>query len=410
MSAIQTAPPIAVVGGVYGEQCMHPPWQEVYGSAGRAASALARMEASVELHAFLDASTQVLVESRGALERFDLRPTPIDRSLSFDYHHGLDTPRILGLGPRHPPLQVSAEHIVRFGMLEGDAVVHGERVVYDPQDSTAPQHFHANGSTARQLALVLNRHEATLLAGLSNLPTEALAAALLRQAAADVVIVKQGPLGALVHDGASVHTVPAYRSASVWKIGSGDNFVAHFAHRWLLEGRSAAESADLASKATAFYCETRGFASPRSLADYAPSPIVPSTRFTTGYRPSVYLAGPFFTLAQLWIVEQARTALRDMGLEVFSPYHDVGHGSANDVVAHDLAGIDRTDLVFAITDGLDAGTVYEIGYAHAKGKPVVVYSENETADDKKMMEGSGCHLCDDFVSAVYETLWIACTL
>ena len=66
--------------------------------------------------------------------------------------------------------------------------------------------------------------------------------------------------------------------------------------------------------------------------------------------------------------------------------------------------------MFAITDGLDAGTVYEIGYARAKGKPVVVYCENETVNDKKMMQGSGCRLCNDFVSAVYETLWIACVL
>jgi nucleoside 2-deoxyribosyltransferase len=124
----------------------------------------------------------------------------------------------------------------------------------------------------------------------------------------------------------------------------------------------------------------------------------------------VYLAGPFFTLAQLWLVEQARADLTAMGLRVFSPYHDVGHGSAEDVVMLDLAGIDTADLVFAIGDGMDSGTVYEIGYARAKGKPVVMYAENESDENKKMMRGSGCVLHDDYVSAIYETLWTACAL
>jgi nucleoside 2-deoxyribosyltransferase len=81
----------------------------------------------------------------------------------------------------------------------------------------------------------------------------------------------------------------------------------------------------------------------------------------------VYLAGPFFDLAQVWLIEQARANLREMGLEVFSPYHDIGLGSANDVVAKDLEGIDASHLVFAIADGLDPGTLYEIGYARTKG-------------------------------------------
>ena len=59
---------------------------------------------------------------------------------------------------------------------------------------------------------------------------------------------------------------------------------------------------------------------------------------------------------------------------------------------------------------IPATSRYEIGYARAWNKPVVVYCENEIADDKKMMQGSGCRLCNDFVSAVYETLWIACAL
>lgn len=135
-----------------------------------------------------------------------------------------------------------------------------------------------------------------------------------------------------------------------------------------------------------------------------------SKAYLAGYRPLVYLAGPFFTLAQLWLVEQALADLKAMGLRVFSPYHEVGHGSADDVVQLDLEGIDKADLVFAIGDGLDSGTIYEVGYTCAKAKPVIFYCENETDENKKMMGGSGCTLCDDYATAIYQTLWTACAL
>lgn len=55
-------------------------------------------------------------------------------------------------------------------------------------------------------------------------------------------------------------------------------------------------------------------------------------RYRDGYVPKVYLAGPFFTLEEPWVVGQARRDLKAMGLDVFSPYHDVGLGTAEDVV------------------------------------------------------------------------------
>jgi nucleoside 2-deoxyribosyltransferase len=126
--------------------------------------------------------------------------------------------------------------------------------------------------------------------------------------------------------------------------------------------------------------------------------------------PRVYLAGPFFTLAQLWLIEQARNDLRAAGLRVFSPYHDVGVGAAQDVVSADLQGVAECDLVFAIGDGMDPGTVFEIGYARAMGKPVVVYCETGPGESLKMMQGTDCLIEADYVSAVYRTLWKAFTL
>jgi len=408
--ADQDVPVIKVAGGVYQECCTRPASREIYGSAGRAASAIASMGGHVELHAYLDINAQEVMTQRSSFEAFSVNTTAVEDCINFDYYHGLSTPRISNHSQRYDPLSVDGGHIVRFGMLEGTACVHGDKVVYDPQNATCPEAFAANGSTANQLALVLNLHEAELLTGMINEPVERVANTLIGQDLAEVVVIKMGPLGALVHDGASRDWIPAFRSNSVWKIGSGDNFVAHFAFRWMHEGHSAKDSAILASKATAYYCESRGFATPDILSAYNPAQVSVSTRFKNGRQPCVYLAGPFFTLSELWMIEQAKRDLASMGLNVFSPYHDIGYGAASDVVPEDLAGIDKCDLMFAIGDGMDPGTVFETGYACAQGKPVIVYCENESDERKKMMEGSHCTLRDDYVTAIYETLWAACAL
>jgi nucleoside 2-deoxyribosyltransferase len=135
-----------------------------------------------------------------------------------------------------------------------------------------------------------------------------------------------------------------------------------------------------------------------------------SERYAAGWRPTIYLAGPFFTLAQLWLIEQARENLLSLGLKVFSPYHDVGLGSAEDVVSADLQGINEADLLFAVGDGLDPGTIYEIGYARARNKPVVVYCENEGEENKKMLVGSDCLLAKDYVTSIYQAIWAGAAL
>ncbi len=48
--------------------------------------------------------------------------------------------------------------------------------------------------------------------------------------------------------------------------------------------------------------------------------------------------------------------------------------------------------------------------ARARGKPVVVYCENESSEDLKMLEGSGCLICKDYVSSIYRALLTAITI
>jgi nucleoside 2-deoxyribosyltransferase len=402
---------ISVVGGVYREYCMHPAWREAYGSAGRAASALAAMEKPVTLHSYLDPASATLLAERAALEGFSVDGTQVSSSVAFDYAHCLAVPTIFGVPPvPHPPMRVQAEKLVRFGMLEGDAIVQAKYAVYDPQNQGATVPFGANGSKAEHLALILNLGEARRMSGLHEQAPEVVAAALALQESAEVVLLKMGPRGALVWSANEATQVPAFRTTRVWKIGSGDCFVAHFASGWMHQRLEPVQAALQASKATAYYCQTQGFPTPALLAGFNPQAVAASPRYLVGAMPKIYLAGPFFNLPQHWMIEQARDNLREMGLQVFSPFHDIGLGSAADVVDKDIEAIRQCDLMFAIAGGLDAGTVYEIGYARALGKPVIVYSENESEENLKMMSGSGCVMASDYATAIYSAIWEAVQL
>jgi len=68
--------------------------------------------------------------------------------------------------------------------------------------------------------------------------------------------------------------------------------------------------------------------------------------------------------------------------------------------------LEAAQLVFAVIDGLDSGTLFEVGYAVKKQIPVLAYVENETKESVKMLEGTGCVLEKDFTSAIYKCFWL----
>lgn len=71
----------------------------------------------------------------------------------------------------------------------------------------------------------------------------------------------------------------------------------------------------------------------------------------------------------------------------------------------DLAGLDDCQVVLAILNGSDTGTVFEVGYAVAKGIPVVGLAQNMRPEDLKMAIGSGCTIVGDLASAIYQAVW-----
>jgi len=290
---------------------------------------------------------------------------------------------------------VDTETVLSYGMMEGNALIRAERAVYDPQSPLSPKSFRENGSSATRLAIVANEPEAFALSGSHEV--FAAGRALLQNECADTVVIKCGLKGALVFTTEGVVQLPAHRTRSTFLIGSGDIFSSEFAYRWLLENEPPEQAARLASLAVAYYCQNPSVPVPGVLPqDFNPVPIT----VDENKKRSVYLAGPFFNLQQLWMVDEAISQLTSQGLRVFSPLHEIGIGDPVSIARQDIKALAESDGVFALLDDCDPGTLFEIGFARAINKPVTVFITAEQSTHLTMLIGSDCDVFHDFVSAI----------
>jgi nucleoside 2-deoxyribosyltransferase len=126
--------------------------------------------------------------------------------------------------------------------------------------------------------------------------------------------------------------------------------------------------------------------------------------------PTIYLAGPFFSASQRWLVNTFREALLDLGADVRSPFHDVGLGTPHEVALADLEHLSAAHGVLAILDGLDPGTLFEVGYARACGIPVVGFASQSDDKNLTMTIGARIPVYQDLTTAVYQAIWTAASV
>ena len=113
----------------------------------------------------------------------------------------------------------------------------------------------------------------------------------------------------------------------------------------------------------------------------------------------VYLASPFFDDAELERVDKVKEILDSKGLEVFSPKeHQNEHLEFGSIewrkatFENDVKHIDWCDVVVAIIckgNYDDSGTAWELGYAYATNKPVVLV--NITGETINLMIADSIH-------------------
>ncbi len=93
---------------------------------------------------------------------------------------------------------------------------------------------------------------------------------------------------------------------------------------------------------------------------------------------TVYLAAPLFSEAERDFNSKLRDKIKSAGFKVFLPQEDSNNikdeKNRQEIIFNkNVAAIERSDIIAAVIDGtdVDSGTAWEIGYAFAKGKPVI---------------------------------------
>jgi hypothetical protein len=149
-----------IIGGTYRKICHEPLWNELYGSGLRAVLALSDLSDGLTYSTFVGPDELEELQVKTDYARTQLHITQLPTTVRFAYNHPLAAPNIYPALERYfqhkHQFTTTAPNLLVYGILEGDSVVHGDHVVYDPQSPNNPKPFGHNGSTAQHLALVLN--------------------------------------------------------------------------------------------------------------------------------------------------------------------------------------------------------------------------------------------------------------
>jgi len=88
----------------------------------------------------------------------------------------------------------------------------------------------------------------------------------------------------------------------------------------------------------------------------------------------IYFAAPLFTQGEIDFNQRLATRLREQGYKIYLPQEAcTGISDPYELYATCIKGLDGAGMVLIILDGTDAdsGSCFEMGYAFAKGLPIV---------------------------------------
>lgn len=99
-------------------------------------------------------------------------------------------------------------------------------------------------------------------------------------------------------------------------------------------------------------------------------------------QPAIYLAGPWFTAGEPERLAKIEQLMNDLALTYYSPRldgidltPDATEADRNAVFADNVAHLKQAQLVVAVIDDFDTGTIWETGTAFGLDIPVAYYAE-----------------------------------
>lgn len=394
-----------IVGGIYREICIDPWSDNIFGSALRSAIAISRGCKNLTLITMGEPQLNKSIQTMEMAYNFKAEIKNRSKEIGFIYETPISSPRIYGVDSPSTILRrtikLSGINVLLFAMIEANINVNADYLVVDPQGLS--EIGERLIWSAKHLALVANKREATGLLGISeNLETGILAEKTRLKFEAEVVVIKCGALGAVVSDNGAIYHIPAYYVPKVNPIGTGDVFSGVFAFYWAEQRIKSEMAAKNASRATAEWVMN----GPLQVINHRFGVTAPNAEEEIiGQESRVYLAAPFFTVAERWLLNLCRNGLMDIGATVFSPLHDVGVGNTDLVGLLDLEGLSSSNSILALLDGMDSGTLFEVGYGNALKKPIIVYIANKRSKKLTMLRSNNIHIHDNLASAIYDAVW-----
>lgn len=250
----------------------------------------------------------------------------------------------------------------------------------------------------------------------ANRPTYAEALSDQPAAGFDSALIKCGRWGTVVITEEVVEFIPAFIASVTSSIGSGDCFAGAVAAR-LAGGQPLGEAAKSGAAAASLFVERESNSPPKTLPDAVEAVFAERARRAVNpaalERVLVYLAGPWFTAAEALLIEQLEASLDNLGVHALSPGRDIGELSPDpspaqvlEIGRSDYAAIDECDLVVAVLDGSDPGTLMEVGYAARAGKPIIGLNSLPDVIPQPMREAAGVRLVGTVPALLDEvTLW-----
>ncbi len=107
--------------------------------------------------------------------------------------------------------------------------------------------------------------------------------------------------------------------------------------------------------------------------------------------PVAYIAGPLFTPGDRWYLERLDALCRQQGLATYLPHRDAGLADRAQgtrfFFERDLEALQEIHLMIAVLHGtdVDSGTAWEMGYAFARGIPIIGLVEDTRVPDPDTM-------------------------
>jgi nucleoside 2-deoxyribosyltransferase len=101
----------------------------------------------------------------------------------------------------------------------------------------------------------------------------------------------------------------------------------------------------------------------------------------------IYLASPFFNEEQMKVVERLETIIQNKGLDLISPRQSgliLANMTQEDrvkfaaiIFSTNCEDIEKSDAIVAVIDDRDTGTIWEMGYGHARFKPIYSFTNRD---------------------------------